>query len=106
MMMNDFMVSDADLPGTVYSEITFAAFEDTGWYKVNYELAGNLIWGKNWGCEFLEEKCLRGREEFCEEPAEDHVMRCDFQHAFKGYCNLSKYSNPLPPEFQYFEDPA
>lgn len=27
-------------------KITLAAFEDSGWYRVNYELADNFVWGR------------------------------------------------------------
>ena len=33
-----------------YSSLTFAMFEDTGWYKVDYSWAYPLNWGKDIGC--------------------------------------------------------
>jgi len=30
-----------------------ALMEDTGWYKANYEMASELTWGKNLGCDFV-----------------------------------------------------
>ena len=36
----------------IYSRITMALMEDTGWYMPNYELADELKWGSQLG-EFL-----------------------------------------------------
>ena len=32
-------------------------FEDSGWYKPNYQSAMNLTWGKNMGCGFFKSRC-------------------------------------------------
>ena len=45
-----------------YSELTFAFFEDTGWYKVDYDWAYPLNWGKNEGCSLFAEKCIDNNE--------------------------------------------
>jgi len=42
----------------VISEITLALLEDSGWYKVNYYTGGLMRFGKNKGCEFLDNNCL------------------------------------------------
>ena len=34
---------------SVFSRLTLAVMEDTGWYKVNYQMAEPLQWGKNLG---------------------------------------------------------
>ncbi len=36
----------------LYSRITMALMEDTGWYLPNYDLADELSWGKDLGCNF------------------------------------------------------
>jgi len=36
----------------IYSRVTLALMEDTGWYLPNYELADDLSWGKHLGCDF------------------------------------------------------
>ena len=41
-----------------YSELTFAMFEDTGWYKVDYSWANPLNWGKDTGCELFKKQCI------------------------------------------------
>ena len=42
----------------IYSRITMALMEDTGWYMPNYELADELKWGRGLGCDFALQSCL------------------------------------------------
>lgn len=42
----------------VISRITLAALEDTGWYKVDYNMADPLKWGQNLGCDFVQKSCM------------------------------------------------
>ena len=37
----------------IYSRITMALMEDTGWYLPNYDMADELKWGRNLGCDFV-----------------------------------------------------
>ena len=46
----------------IYSRITMALMEDTGWYMPNYEMADTLKWGKGLGCDFALESCLSWME--------------------------------------------
>jgi Leishmanolysin. len=41
----------------VYSRLTLALMEDTGWYSANYSMAQPLAWGRNLGCEFVTRSC-------------------------------------------------
>lgn len=41
----------------VYSRITLALMEDTGWYRANYSMAQELDWGRNLGCDFAMKSC-------------------------------------------------
>ena len=41
----------------VFSRITLALLEDSGWYKPNYEMASDLTWGKHLGCNFAMKSC-------------------------------------------------
>ncbi len=51
MFQNEFMTGTADL-SSVYSAITLALFEDSGWYQANYTRAQRLEWGNLMGCAF------------------------------------------------------
>ena len=39
---------------TVYSNLTLALFEDSGWYKADYRYSQSALWGKNGGCKFAK----------------------------------------------------
>lgn len=41
----------------IFSRITLALMEDTGWYKANYSMASPLTWGRNLGCNFVKKSC-------------------------------------------------
>lgn len=41
----------------VYSRLTLALMEDTGWYVANYSVAEALRWGGNEGCYFATKSC-------------------------------------------------
>lgn len=41
----------------VFSRITLALMEDSGWYKANYSMASPLSWGKGLGCSFAMKSC-------------------------------------------------
>ena len=41
----------------VYSRITLALMEDTGWYSANYTMAQELGWGRKLGCDFAMKSC-------------------------------------------------
>lgn len=41
----------------VFSGLTLALFEDSGWYTVDYSVAEPLLWGAGMGCDFVEKSC-------------------------------------------------
>ena len=97
----------------VFSRITFALMEDTGWYKANYSMADELDWGKGLGCGFTKSSCkawmethLRMRkpaEPFCYTIKKSPLrMRCTHSKLSVALCNLRKYNKALPEEYQYF----
>ena len=58
LMMNELMVSTTSHVA-VYSALTLAALEDSGWYRSNYSMAEPLIWGRLQGCSFVTGKCVQ-----------------------------------------------
>ncbi|GBG68238.1 hypothetical protein CBR_g2789 [Chara braunii] len=50
------MVSIYQLVG-IMSNMTLALLQDTGWYEVNFGMAGHLLSGNNLGCEFALGSC-------------------------------------------------
>lgn len=49
-------VADRDFFIICFFEFNYLSI-DTGWYKANYEMAGELTWGRNLGCEFVMKSC-------------------------------------------------
>lgn len=97
----------------VFSRITLALMEDTGWYGVNYDMAEDLDWGKNLGCKFAQHSCrtwmrlqLKNRvrpSPFCYQIKQKPLhSRCTHTNDAMAFCNLVKYSKNLPLEYQYF----
>ena len=54
---DEFMTASV-IENPAYSAMTFALFEDTGWYKVDYDWAHPLNWGAGAGCQFFDESCV------------------------------------------------
>ena len=46
----------------IYSRITMALMEDTGWYLPNYNMADDFKWGRKLGCDFALRSCLEWME--------------------------------------------
>ena len=102
-MLGDYMIS-TDYTEVVISDITLALFEDTGLYKVNYYTGGLFRFGKNQGCSFLEEKCIKNAKtdfpnEFCIDPGEGF---CGSSHISRGRCLIFDYKESLDDKYQYF----
>lgn len=102
-MNGDYMIGKS-FGENLISEITLALFEDSGWYKVNYDLANVFTWGKNKGCDFLYCKdCYSKKEintklgifnikskypnEFC---ANFNNPICSTHNIFRGVCEVSE----------------
>ena len=57
ILLGEYMNSIQYKPEVVLSEFTLALLEDSGWYKVNYFTGGLMRFGKNKGCNFLNNDC-------------------------------------------------
>ena len=79
-----------------------------------YEMAQQLKWGRNLGCEFAKRSCKdwidsrRKRNEsvhpFCEKIKRDPLeTECTDARDALALCNLMEYKKPLPPEYQNFD---
>ena len=101
----------------VFSRITLALMEDTGWYVANYSNAEELTWGYRLGCSFVHASCYQygvDKEPFCRGKGDDGdgesssssttKTRCTApDRAAVGLCNLKRYDDALLPQFRYFE---
>lgn len=104
IMGTEYMNPQMLRSGIVYSDITLAVFEDSGWYQPDYSYGTKINFGYNKGCDFIENKCIIDEqpisEEFC---ADASLMLCDFSHLSYGFCKFVE-SSGIPTEFQYFSD--
>lgn len=101
---------------SVFSRITLALMEDTGWYEANYHKAEPLRWGQNRGCKFVNNSCKawmtarnsshNSLEPFCQRfksQKQGLHTSCSVDKTSVAMCNLAKFNQPLPLEYQYFE---
>ncbi|CAN7983090.1 unnamed protein product [Ixodes hexagonus] len=98
----------------VYSRITLALMEDTGWYLPNYDQAQPLKWGHNLGCDFARKSCKdwidsrRARgvtiHPFCDKVKKDPLeTECTESRDSVALCNLVDHGDELEPVFQNFD---
>eukprot|EP00946_MAST-07B_sp_MAST-7B-sp1_P005228 g5228.t1 len=97
-----------------FSELTFAAFHDMGFYAVDFSKSdANMVWGRGEGCTFLDEKCvieggttakLENKGYFC---IQQNSERCSPDRRARSTCFMVDYSNyglTIPANMQYFSD--
>ena len=95
----------------IYSRITMALMEDTGWYLPNYNMADDFKWGRNLGCDFALRSCLEWMETrqkigqsihpFCNKVKRDPLeTECTDDRSSVALCNLVQHDNLLPAKFQ------
>ncbi|KAL4618091.1 leishmanolysin-like peptidase [Arapaima gigas] len=98
----------------VFSRITLAIMEDTGWYRANYSMAERLDWGRGMGCDFVMKSCKfwidqQQQKKLPLSPYCDRVrssplqLTCRQDQRAVAVCNLQKYNRRLPEEYQYFD---
>eukprot|EP00092_Neocalanus_flemingeri_P003715 GFUD01003992.1.p1 GENE.GFUD01003992.1~~GFUD01003992.1.p1 ORF type:complete len:686 (+),score=117.35 GFUD01003992.1:50-2107(+) len=99
----------------IYSRITLALMEDTGWYLPNYDMAEELKWGKNLGCDFALKSCKEWMESrmksgksihpYCNKVKRDPLeTECTEDRSSVALCNLVHHGHLLPPPFQNFDN--
>merc|ERR1711991_389428 len=81
-----------------------------GWYKVDYGYSEEMNWGRNAGCDFVDDKCIDGNNvnsgaAFCDD-INQSVISCTSSRMSKGTCYTAQYSSNLPEAYQYFDDPT
>ncbi|OQR94138.1 leishmanolysin-like peptidase, metalloprotease family M08, partial [Thraustotheca clavata] len=92
--------------GNIFTALTLAYFEDTGWYQPNYSMAEQGSYGLNKGCEFTAEKCIVNNtaldnEVFCTSSNE----QCSLNLLSRSYCTRANLSASLPLIYQYYSTP-
>jgi len=107
LLMYELMASTSS-HHAVYSALTLALLEDSGWYRANYSVAQPLLWGRSEGCAFASSACVDAAtqtpidaEHFCTTSMQ---AGCTADLRARGYCNLNAYGAALPAAYQYFAD--
>uniref|UniRef100_A0A8C5MYD8 Leishmanolysin-like peptidase n=1 Tax=Leptobrachium leishanense TaxID=445787 RepID=A0A8C5MYD8_9ANUR len=99
----------------VFSRITLALMEDTGWYRANYSMAERLDWGRGKGCDFVMKSCKFWIQEqsrkkqsvspFCDVLRTNPLkLTCRQDKKAVAICNLQHFSRVLPQDYQYFDE--
>lgn len=106
IMYGDFMSTRVNAYDVVFSDVSMALFEDSGWFRVNYAYTSEVIWGYHRGCSWLLQPCISAQTaietEFCDSAS---LPRCDYTYTKKGACDLQTSTTLLPSLYQYFNDP-
>ena len=111
ILLGDYMNGVIYTEEQVISEFTLALLEDTGYYKANYYTGGLMRYGKNKGCEFLNEKCVDDFEinpnfsnEFFDFFTQNSASEpsCSSGRQSRTYNLLWEYYNGIPSEYRYF----
>lgn len=102
----------------IFSSLTLALLEDSGWYKANYTVSSMSPWGLGAGCDFVNEPCLvpgsssgdaptipdYGKGFFCNS---EGAKGCSPELTTKMACTVLDYQYyvpeiAVPASFQYF----
>lgn len=87
------------------SRITLALLEDSGWYRVNYDNAEEMAWGRGLGCDFVKSSCLTWMKSHRANPYPFCTVfgdeRCSENRMTKVGCNLMAPREDPPLEYNY-----
>ena len=112
-MNTDYMIGDS-YGENLISPLTLAMFEDSQWYKPNYDLANLFLWGKSQGCDFLNPniKCASPRNTGITSPFKNSYCTnpdqpvCSVGNVFRGNCKTkSENPNIIKESEKYFKNP-
>lgn len=92
----------------VFSGLTLAFFEDSGWYRANQSQAQRLFFGERRGCAFATDKCID--PETAKPAASDHyctdseIESCSLDATSRSVCAISTGKSGILSIYQYFRD--
>ncbi|KAL4486722.1 hypothetical protein ABPG72_022197 [Tetrahymena utriculariae] len=75
------LMTGSSMYDSVLSSFTASMFEISGWYSVNQDKVGTLIWGKQQGCGIFKSQC--NINQFC--PSQKQVG-CSYDYSSIGAC--------------------
>ncbi|KAF0738032.1 hypothetical protein Ae201684P_004235 [Aphanomyces euteiches] len=101
VFLNEYMMATtSNVP--LYSNFTLAAFEDSGWYQVNYTRAHTLRYGHLAGCGLATGRCTDWKAPLC---YSSQATDCTPDNTAKGICNIATLQSQVPAAFRYFDNP-
>jgi len=113
LFQNEAMTGTVHTDNPIYSRITLAMLEDSGWYIPDYSKAQDLSWGRGAGCAFATKSCKElmdiAREEDSTTPFCSTLMNnaertyCTADSRSVGSCNLVQYTKKIPEIYQNFD---
>ena len=113
-LLGEYMNGYSYTEEQVISEFTLAVLEDSGYYKPNYYTGGLMRFGKNKGCQFLEDFCVDKKTHKINEKNENEFYdwiynpegidpSCSSGRQSRTYSAFYNISG-TPTEFQYFNN--
>lgn len=111
---NETMVSE-DIQVPILSKFTLAILKDSGFYKVDMQRAEYFDWGKDRGCDFLDDDMCSSQGKFPEichvkdqlscDPLHNYITKCKTT-TFTDNCMLNdkRYGCNVPYQFENFKD--
>lgn len=107
ILNTEYMIADSYGENYI-SNFTLAIMEDSGWYKVDYSKSQVIPWGREKGCQFLNDKCIIKKQKFNYFSNINLVSRDDFI-IINSTNNTSSYSitnnsNKTLSSINYHED--
>ena len=87
ILLGDYMGGIMYQEDIAISEITLALLEDSQWYEVNYYTGGLMRFGKNKGCNFLNNLCINSNYE-----TEFDNEFFDYKNKFLPSCSAGRES--------------
>ena len=101
----------------VISEFTLAMLEDSGYYQDNYYIGGLMQYGKNKGCDFLNNKYVinggevnpKFKNEFFYSDlfygnVDPSFSRRRQSRAYNYFINFTEFKEEIPPAFNYYSN--
>ena len=114
ILLGEYMNGYSYTEEQVISEFTLAVLEDSGYYKPNYYTGGLMRYGKNKGCEFLENKCVDSTTHKISENFENEFYDTIIgANSIESSCSSGRQSRTykawylsytIPSEYQYFDN--
>lgn len=95
---NEYMTGSAD-PVSVYSAVSLAVFEDSGWYKVDFTQAEPLPFGAGEGCDFAYKPCNEWPSTYFCTSSSQVVCSPDMREQLQ--CRIVNWGVDLPGNSQY-----